>query len=428
MRQGLYISVVVVLQLIAAFAIQLTIFRLVGIGPETDAYIAAQTVPSVLSAIIISALQSVWLPRMTVFSHDATAWRIEQAGAQGQVFIMGACAYFVIWLGAAWWQPILFPGLSAEQLHSAYLFAGPLFIAAAIDIQSALLTIALRSRNRFLVAEVVAMVGALVSLVLIVKVFPLWGLEAVPWIVAIRAIVVYLVHLNLADWPGINIKVGLTSRETWQSMRPLLLGASIYKTSPLLDRFWASQAPVGGMTALFMAQMAMGALSTVIERSVSMPVTPTLSHFVALRDYQGLRMAYRTVVKRITLLVLVFSALFVAMYPVFVPVTISLLKVTEDTAFDIWLLCLLLMGFTYVAASGGIVAAGFYALGDTSTPPKVGMATLPLGVLFKSFGFLTMGIEGLAIGITAIYFVMMLTMVVLFERKLHEFMSKTKEV
>jgi putative peptidoglycan lipid II flippase len=424
MPQSFYISVVVAMQLIAAFATQLIIVRLVGIGPDTDAYIAAQAVPSVLSAIIISALQSVWLPRISVLSHNLTAWRIEQAMAQGQAFIMGAGLLCIVWFSTTWWQPILFSGLSTAQLHSASLFAGPMFIAAALSTQSALLTIALHTRDRFLVAEVVAMAGTVVSLILVTIALPRWGLEIVPWIVAGRALAVYLVQMGLADWPAVNFKTSLASAETWRAMRPLLLGASIYKTSPLVDRFLASQASVGGMTILSLAQTAMGALSILIEKSICMPVTPTLSRFVAEKDYLGLRTAYRAAVKRVTLVILILSAVFVVVYPIFILATVRMLKVTQDNAFDIWLLCLLLMGFAYVSASGTVIAAGFYALGDTSTPPKIGIATFPLGVLFKSIGFLAMGIEGLAIGITAIYFVMMIAMVFFLEKKINECIVK----
>lgn len=407
---------VVATQLIAAIVTQLVIVRLVGVGPDTDAYIAAQAVPSVLSAIIISALQSVWLPRMSVLSHDVAAWRVEQAGAQGQAFIMGAGALCLVWIGAIWWQPILFPGLSAEQLHSAYIFAGPLFIAAALNTQSALLTIALRARDRFLAAEVIAMAGTLVSLVLIAMALPRWGLEIVPWIAAGRAVAVYIIQLGLADWPKIGIKAGFAEKETWRLMRSLLMGASIYKTSPLVDRFWASQAPAGGMTTLALAQTAMGALSTVIERSICMPVTPTLSRLVAARDYQGLRAAYRTGVRRVTMVVLLIAVALVASHPLFVSVAMSLLKVNANTAFDLWMLCMLLLGYLHVAASGTIATAAFYALGNTETPVKIGVTGFFLGVFVRSIGFIFFGITGLAIGLSLYYIQNMLIMYIKLEK------------
>lgn len=418
MRQGLIISVVVATQLIAAIVTQLLIVRLVGVGPDTDAYIAAQAVPSVLSAIIISALQSVWLPRMSVLSSDITAWRDEQASAQGQAFIMGAVVMCLVWLGSVWWQPVLYPGLSAEQLQSTYLFGGPLFISAALNTQSALLTIALRARNRFLAAEVIGMVGTIASLAAIVMLLPRWGLEIVPWIAASRAFAVYFIQLGLAGWPKIGMKAGISDKETWRLMRPLLMGASIYKTSPLVDRYWASQAPAGSMTILSLAQTVMGALSTIIERSICMPIMPSLSRFVAARDYNGLRNAYRSGVKRVSMVILVCCAGFIGLYPVFETIAMNLLKVNQENAFNIWLLCMLLIGFAYVSASGTVIAAGFYALGDTSTPPKIGIATFPIGILIKSIGFLATGIEGLAAGITVTYLVMMFAMVFFLERRI----------
>jgi putative peptidoglycan lipid II flippase len=427
-RQGLIISVVVATQLTATIVTQLVIVRIVGVGPDTDAYFAAQAVPSVLSAIIISALQSVWLPRMSLLANNISAWRVEQAGAQGQAFVMGAVVLSLVWLGSVWWQPILFTGLSAQQLQSVYLFAGPLFIAAALNTQSALLTIALRARDRFLVAEVIAMVGTVISLAAIAIALPRWGLVIVPWIAAGRAFVVYIIQLGLAGWPKIGVQAGLADKKTWGLMRPLLMGASIYKTSPLVDRFWASQAPAGGITTLSLAQSAMGALATIIERSICMPIMPSLSRFVAAGDFNGLRLAYRKGVKHVSFVIIILFAGLVAIYPVFEPLTQYLLNLTQESAFKLWLLCMLLIGFTYVSASGIIIAAAFYALGDTSTPPKIGIATFPIGILIKSIGFFAMGIEGLAAGITATYFLMMFSMIFFLEKRINEHVKiKLKE-
>lgn len=416
MRQGLIISVVVATQLIAVTVTQLVIVRLVGVGPETDAYIAAQAVPSVLSAIIISALQSAWLPRMSVLSNDTAAWRVEQAGAQGQAFIMGAGVLCLVWFGSSWWQPVLFPGLSADQLRSVNLFAIPLFISAALNTQSALLTIALRAKDRFLAAEVIAMVGTVISLAAITMALPRWGLAIVPWIAAGRAFVVYIIQLGLAGWPKIGIKAGIADKETWRLMRPLLMGASIYKTSPLVDRFWASQAPAGGMTILSLAQTAMGALSTIIERSICMPVMPSLSRFVTVSDYKGFRIAYRNAIKRITLVVLIIGAALVIIHPLFISITMRLLKLNADAAFELWTLCIILLGYLHVAASGTIATAAFYALGNTKTPVKIGVIGFFIGVFIKSIGFILFGVEGLAIGVTIYYVQNMIVMYIKLEK------------
>jgi putative peptidoglycan lipid II flippase len=420
MKQGFYLSVVVTMQLIATFATQLIVVHLVGIGRESDAYIAAQAVPSVLSAIIISALQSVWLPRMSVLSNDIAGLRDEQSVAQGQALIMGAGVLFIIWSGSEWWQSIIFPGLSSAQLERAHLLAGPLFIASAINIQSALLTIALRARDQFLIAEVVAMVGTVVSLVLIFTMLPLWGLEIVPWIAAGRALAVYFVQMGLSNFPRVNIMAGLSRRGMWQSMRPLLLGASIYKTSPLVDRFWTSQAPAGGMTAFSLAQSSVGALSTIIERSICMPLTPRFSRLAALNDYQGLRIAYWIGMKRVSLAVLSFGAIFILMNNIIISFAVYLFKINTEAAFDLWLICLLLLGFLHVAASGALAVAVFYAIGDVKTPVMIGICGYIIGLLLKWFMFNALSLKGIALATSIYYIFNIFVFTIVMHKKLKE--------
>ncbi len=420
MRQSLYIGVVVALQLLATFVTQLLIVRLAGINSDTDAYIAAQAVPAVIFAIVTSVLQSVWLPRLSLVSSDPERWRKEQSISQGQAFIMGGGILFILWLGASWWLPIVFPGLSSEQVERTLSFMGPLLIATALNTQAAMISIGLRATNRFLAAEIVSMVGAFTTLFFVFLMLPQYGLKIVPWVLACRAIAVYVIQLKLAEWPTICINEGFSSKETWRLMRPLLCGASIYKTSPLVDRFWASQAPLGGLTVLNLAQSLMAALSTIIERSICMPITPKLSRFVAANDYNAVRNAYRVGVKNVTLAVGLFAALLLITYNALATVVMGLFHVDTETAFNILLICFFLLGYLHVAASGTIVVAVYYAMGDTKTPVKIGISGFLIGILLKSAGFLMFSLPGLAFAISAYYIINMVTLCFIAEKTLDE--------
>lgn len=396
MKQSLYIAVVVGLQLLATFAMQLMVVRLVGINASTDAYIAAQTVPTVLSAILMAALQSVWLPRLAVIVDDAEQWIKEQAKAQGQSFIMAVGVFGLLWATHIFWQPLLFPGFTAQQIQEVGLFCGPLFLAAAFNTQSALLTVALRAKGRFLAAELIATSGSIFALISVYYTLPDWGLISVPWVTAVRAILVYAIQLWLANWPGISIKAGLQCKDTWELMRPLLFGASIYKTSPLVDRFWISQAPAGSMTAFSLAQTAINALAIIVEKIICMPVIPDLARYVSKENYNALYTIYKKNLRQITFFIIITIIAILAFNQIVVslPKTIG---INDNAATTILNIMLLFTGYLHVAISGSIAVATLYALGDTKTPTKISTYGFLLSIPMKGVFYGIYGIYGIAI-------------------------------
>jgi putative peptidoglycan lipid II flippase len=424
MKQAFSIGTVVGLQILGTLLTQLLVIRIVGLGSDTDAYIAAQTVPAVIVAIITTALQSVWLPRLALMTDDLVAWRKEQSIAQGQAGLLGGGLLLFVGGSLPFWLPLLFPGFDVLTKQAAMFFCLVLLVAAAFNTQSAVLTVALRARNRFMAAEVIALLGTVLSLAAMYVALPLWGLTAAVWIGLARSILVYFVQMSLAKWPPLSFAKGWACKETWILMRPLLFGASIYKTSPLVDRYWASQAYTGAITTLSLAQTAMGSLAVILERAICMPITPSLARHVAQSDYAGLRRAYRSSIFRITSVVVCFGILLLTLKPIFVAVTATVFNIQDQVALILWWMCLLLIGYLHVAASGTVVVAAFYAMGDTKTPVKISMIFFIMMVVIKSSGYLNFGIYGLVVATSIHYIVNMLAMCAFLEKFINEKISR----
>lgn len=403
MRRSLSIGGLVLLQLLTTIATQLIIIRVVGIGSETDAYIAAQTAPSILAAIIVTALQSVWLPRLSIMNDDLSAWRNEQSIAQGQGLLLGAGVILLIYLLLPIVAPLVFPGFNEEQIHRVLLFSYPLLLSVIFNIQTALLTVALRARDRFIVAELIAMVASIVALIAVVALLPQYGLEAVVLINLMRSISIYLIQMYFAKWPLPSLIKGWQCKATWKMMSPLLFGASLFKTSPLVDRYWLSQASSGGVTVYSLAQTIMSMMSTILERVISMPLIPSFSRYVEAENYKELKKTYYRSLYKVTLVVIMIAFLLVLLKPIFIIMLSEILKLEQSAAGNIWLVCVLLLGYLHVAVSGAISVAVFYAFGDSRTPVIIGLCGFLLGFLLKWLWFVSNGINGIAIA-TSVYF------------------------
>ena len=420
MKSNMLIGVVVAIQLAGMLVFQLLVIRFIGLGPETDAYIAAQAVPTFLNAVVGSALQSVWLQRLSIMQHDQPSWHAEQTLAQGQAAVLGGTVVVFLMATATWWVPTLYPGFSKSLTQNITGYSLVLLIATLLNTQATLLTAALRARDRFLAAEVIALLGTVMALLAVCVLVPVWGIWSVVWIWLMRSIVIYLVQMHILGWPWPAFLEGLRLVETWRKIRPLLFSASLTKTAPLVDRFWASQAQAGGMTALGLAQQGVGGLSTVLERAISVPLIPSLSRLLECGNVREARARYRKRVLFVLLLTGIIATLLWGGRSSIGQALIRVLNVSSDDAVLIWNLVVLLSGFLFVSIAGTIVMSVLYALGEMTIAAKISIGGFLLGLLLKWLFFEGAGVIGLAIAISLSYLATFLIGVTLVEFKLRE--------
>lgn len=423
MRLNLSLGLLTGLQLLVNLLTQLAVLRAVGTGGETDAFVAAQAVPMVVFAILAVSLQSVWQPRLAVAAHDTTSWRREQGMAQAQTLIVFGLATAALFGLRGAWIPLIYPGFAASQLQLVSELTAPLLTATLLNGHTALLTSALRARARFIVGEAVVLASHLMAFAMVLWWVPEYGVQAAAWVSLGRAALVCAALAWQADWPPIKLRAGARASDVWRQLMPLLMGSSLYKTSPLVDRFWSSQAAAGSVTIFNLAMTANGAVATILERAISMPVAPRMARDAAAGHFAAVRATYRRCVLRISALVLVFAVALGASRPLWASLVAPTLNITPPLAEQMWLICLLLLAYLHVAASGTIAVNTFYAMGDTRTPVKVGVVGFLIGVVLKSAGFLVFGLTGLAAATSLYYAGNMVAMCVLLERRLREELS-----
>lgn len=382
---------------------------MVGVGNETDAYIAAQALPAVVFSILVPAFQSVWLPKLAVLDKNYTEWRNQQSIAQSQALLLGGGINIFIWLAKEFWVGLLFPGFTPNQIELTTALIGPLLLATTFSTQTSLLVIALRARGHLIVGELIPMLATFLSLLLLIKLIPSYGIESAAWVAEARAILVFLVLYIVAGRPSFNLKKGFLETVTWKSMSPILFGSSIYKTSPLIDRYWTSHGLPGAVTIYSLSQYVITAIATLIERTICMPILPSFARYVSSGDYVGLRKTYRKGLKRITVTVLVVLALFLISYPVFIYILQTIFNIKPEIAMGTWVIILLLAGSLHVAVSGSLAVACFYSMNDTKTPVAIGIKGFILGAILKTLGYILYGLNGLAVA-TSIYYLINLIM------------------
>jgi len=417
---GLSLGALAAAQLVVGVALQFVVLVVVGAGAATDAFVAAQTVPMLVFGIFALPLQNIWLPRLSVLANDLSEWRRAQGVAQGQLLLLVGGAAIVLACTAGWWIRLVFPGLNDAQAQLAVRITQILLFAALLNGQAALLTVALRARDRFVAPELVLLVVGVIAVAATVIVVPQHGVLGAAWVNAARSAAVVAILYVLANRPAPALFAAARDAASWRRVRPLLAGSSVYKCEPLVDRFWASQAAAGGLTIFTLSQTGIGAIAQVLERSVCMPLVPRLARLAEAKDFAGMRSLYRRCVVRVGTFVGVCLLLLLLGWPAWDVAMQAAFKLSEEAAQQMWWVCVMLLGFLHVAAAGAVPVAAFYALGDTRTPVKLSIASFIAGIALKSAGFLWLGLPGLAIATSAYYVGNMFVIAIFLERRLDD--------
>lgn len=420
MKRASFLAILAATQVFGAIAIQLIIVRNVGIGAETDSYIAAQSVALVIAAILQAGLQSIWLPKLSACAAQPSTWKLTLESTIRQSIILSFAAFSILGLTTGVWMPPLFSAFAPQQIEMTKEFLLIFAISSILTIVSYQLTTALRTRDSFLASEAISAV-ATAALIPPIYYFAKPGeLVYIAAALATRSLFIITIQLKLLAWPSVKWTNRISDRGSWAHMRPVLMGASLYKTLPLIDRAMAALAPPGALTIFNLAQTGVGALSSILEKSLCAPLTAQFGKYAAENRWSQLKRSYRYGIAKITAITALYVLVMVLCKDQIEILAATLLNVSPPMSETLWWLCILLAGYLHVAASGTLVTSVIHSLNDTKTPVKIAINGFILSLPLKIFGFVFFGIKGIVIGSSIHYIINMVAMTIQCERKIND--------
>lgn len=391
------LALIVAINLVGSFALQIVIIRNLGIGTETDIYIAAQTLPAVWTAIICACLQGVWLHRFSMSSESPSLNRSNYLDAVSQSTFIGVVSSLAFIVTTHCWFDLLFPGLQGADSTVVFRISALNWGATALSISFFPCLLMLRVRGIFVTSEFLLLSATAASLLATSLVIEKWGLTGAATVFFCKALVVSILYFMLG---------GIKASETW-SLRAkvthgwrdfinLFGGTSLYKSMPLVDRFFSSLAASGSITSYNLATSGIGAASALLDRSACAPIIAPFGKLVQSGDYTKFKKAYRSSLINLALFIGFISIALIGAFDPLNHFLEILFKSPKGTGNQMMTLVLILMGTLYAASSGTILVAAFYAMGDTRTPVVIGLLGFALGIILKIKLFQTWGIDGLA--------------------------------
>lgn len=391
------------------FALQLLLAKWFGTEADMDAFVAASTLPLVVSGLLAGALSSAFVP---VY--------VETRERDGETAAWSMAVQLVCWLSLLTlllWQvaksfadPLmktLHPGFDDEQvLRTSELFQ----TLSSLMVWNSLCGLA-RAWNhchgRFAVTGFAALIGNAVTVALAWRAEPSGGMDRIAQAVTIGAVTTFAmqmpwIRIFSRGWP-VTPESQAAVKRCLVLMLPLVIGWTCSQLDPLVDRYLTSDLSSGSVSHLGYASRLATAVLTLCTSGLAVVAFPALARHAAERNNDRLRVEIAAALRFLTLLLVPTVVTLVAFGE---PLIRDLLQRGRFSAEDtrtvsqtLAMLCGLIVG----GSLGEIAAKVSYSQQNTRTPVIVGLIGLGIGVALKFAWVRSHGLLGLAGATSAVY-------------------------
>ncbi|MBK7899120.1 MAG: hypothetical protein KA603_14270 [Azonexus sp.] len=412
MIQSLHLALLALGTLACGMAGQWLLFTVIGAGEETDAYFAALVVPQVFLAIVGGALLHALVPLLAQYEAPDRRRLVWALLLRGIGPTLAAVSFLA--LTAPLWMRLIAPGFSGSQWDQSIAQARIQALALGVSLIALLLAAGAQAAGRSRRVERASFAGALLNLAIIAWLVSSLGALSAAWANVGRAVLQCLLIVPLFGLPVFGDQRGDILPTLWGRMRPLLVGTSLPKADPLIDRNLMSLTADGTLSLFQLAQVLISSVIEIINRAWVAPALPVLARCAeAPVEYA----------QRVRGLMLTISLITVAVVFPLVVVGHGLLQwVLEHGRFsgdDVTRLWWIMVGLAGVLIGGGLGQAGsaaFYARGDTLTPARLALTSFCVFAPLKVGAFFILGLPGLVVACSAYYLTNALILTVMLRR------------
>jgi len=387
-----------------AFLSNVVIAAKFGAGGEMDVYLAATTVPLFITSILSGALNFTFIPVFAEYraKDPGEIWTVVSSFVNLNVAVTTVLCVSGIILAYPLVK-VLTPGFtepklirSAEMLQ--WLF--PIIIFTAVN---ELMASVYYSNQRFVIPSLNKITSPLITIAFVMLFYNIMSTKSIV-LAMLTATIVQTILLAIGFFRTKDFRYSFVFDyshpgviKILKLMTPLILGMLIYRTLPIIDRFFLSQLSEGSISHIGYAWKLVSAIPPVIATGISISIFPLMSRYAAENDYDALRQIMSKGIRMLFFMSIPFVFLLGAYGNAVIQLFFERGAFTSaDTsavyyAFSIYLLALPAM------VIGSIIGQGYYVLQDTVTPAVLGIVEIIIYFLIclfliGRFGFLTIPI------------------------------------
>ena len=398
------------------FGFQILLARQFGTESDMDAFVAALTLPMVISGILAGALASAFVPVFVETQQRATESAAWSMGTQVTCWLF--LLTMAIWQTAKHlaepWMQTLHPGFADEQvLRTAELFR----VLSSLIVWNTLGGLA-RAWNhclgRFAVSGLAGVVGNAVTLAVVWQRAGSGGMESVAQAVSIGAIVAFGLQMPWIEMVSRGWSVTPESQAALRRcgvlMLPLLLLLALTQLDPLLDRYLTSNSP-GSISQLGYATRLAAAVLTLSTSGLAVVAFPALARHVAERDDDKLRAEIAAALRFLMLLLVPVVAALMWFGQPLIRDLLERGRFSPDDTRVVAVTLMVLCGMIVGGSLGEVASKVFFSRQNTRIPVIVGLIGFGIGVALKFAWVRSSGIVGLAAATSVFYLINAVTMI-----------------
>jgi putative peptidoglycan lipid II flippase len=409
-----------------------------GTSVELDAFNAANRVAELLFNLVAGgALASAFVPTLTGFLTRADrrgAWQLASAVVNLVFLILVLASSLAAFLAPQIVRNILFvlvPDFNPAQQALTVTLLRIMLPSVAVFSVSGLLMGILNAHQVFLVPAVAPAMYSLGMIFGTLALSPMLGINGLAWGVVIGSVLHLLVQLpSLFRLKGVHFYLTLGRRnrvvgEVVRLMAPRVLGVAVVQLNFIVNTIIALSLPEGSVSAVTLAFTLLLMPQMAIAQSAAIAALPTFSAQVARGRVEDMRSSLTATLRAVLVLATPASiGLILLRQPLIEILYQRGAFTTHSTELVAWALlwyAVGLVGHSLVE----ITSRAFYALQDTLTPVKVGVAAMGLNVVFSlafskwftAIGWMPHG--GLALANSTATTLEMAALLFLMRRRLH---------
>lgn len=394
MNRTFSVSIVVGLNIAIAIGIQFFILLHFGVGPDTDAHVASQTLPVLAGSLLTATLPQALVP-ILIAERDpgAAAWAILRTMAL--ISVPTVLALVVL-------TPLLVRALFFGMDEGAQAIAIDLSrIQMPTIVASALLAAPLArlyADHRVLTSEAAFLLASVITAAILPFLSNRYGIRGASVALLVRPFIQFAYVLSAIGRPPSAIRDRELRATVWHRVRPLLGSAPLYKLGPVVDRMLGSLAQTGQLTLLIYGQHVWSFGLTMIDRVFAKPLLANVSRGVFERRFDDARAAYLTHLRNVGILTTIAVAAFWLVGEPALALVSDVTRLTSADAAGLYTICLVLGGVLILGGMAQMSLTVVYSLGDTRSVMRIAIASFIAATAIKVALIQAFGVIGIALG------------------------------
>jgi putative peptidoglycan lipid II flippase len=385
-----------------------------GVGIESDSYFASGALPQLIFLVVSFSLAQVLVPLLA--TEDEETFRRDAWGFFIAVSALFSLLAVLLFVTAGYWVPLFVPGFSDKAKQLTVSLSRIQLLAMVGNASVAVLWSVYYARQKFVWAELSAILANVAALLFLIWTLPHYGIAAAAWAAVLNLglkvglLLPVLGRCQLPRWDSYAM------REAWRRIQPFLLGQTYSRTDPLIDRFLTSMSIAGDLSLLYIGQQIYSAINLIIAKAISAPTMPRLALAAKSGDWPNFRRIYRYRLFSMAGLAVAASIVLLVFGEALLHLLIGHGGITAENVRMLWWIMLALTGLLLGGTAGQMTSAAFYAMGDTKTPTTLFVWTFTVYIPIKVLVFLHYGLIGLAIATSVHLLVNFVLQLIVLER------------